>query len=266
MGIPECECPAWSSAGEDVEELAFLVLYFECTTGEQYIPKEVTKCSCALRVFMHRLFLKSQTRRVLSSAQLKINFPPEWNRTPRTQLSWPTLCTRRHQWADACFKVKQTTIYAMASWVTPRPLPVVTAFSILKLLEFKVYLQFLLLHLYQRYQQCEFLSLKASKQEFPCALHWFCSSPPARTASSVWAQAGKEQPQDHHIERTFYWKQNSDDYQQFHGEAKFLSKKYTTVLLHLHYIFWDLLFLSNKSWNTEAIKTVFPVHVSFPQL
>lgn len=194
MGIPECECPAWSSAGEDVEELAFLVLYFECTTGEQYIPKEVTKCSCTLRVFMHRLFLKSQTRRVLSSAQLKINFPPEWNRTPRTQLSWPTLCTRRHQWADACFKVKQTTIYAMASWVTPRPLPVVTAFSILKLLEFKVYLQFLLLHLYQRYQQCEFLSLKASKQEFPCALHWFCSSPPARTASSVWAQAGKEQP------------------------------------------------------------------------
>lgn len=48
---------------------------------------------------MHRLFLKSQTRRVLSSAQLKINFPPEWNRTPRTQLSWPTLCTRREQWA-----------------------------------------------------------------------------------------------------------------------------------------------------------------------
>lgn len=99
------------------------------STAEQYIPKEVTKCSCALRVFMHRLFLKSQTRRVLSSAQLKINFPPEWNRTPRTQLSWPTLCTRRNQWADAGFKAKQPTADATANGATPRPAPARTAFS-----------------------------------------------------------------------------------------------------------------------------------------
>lgn len=55
-----------------------------------FLPREVTKCSWALRVFMQRLFLKSQILRVLSSAQLTMNLPPGWNNTPRTQLSCPT--------------------------------------------------------------------------------------------------------------------------------------------------------------------------------
>lgn len=132
---------------------------------EQYIPKEVTKCSCALRVFMHRLFLKSQTRRVLSSAQLKINFPPEWNRTPRTQLSWPTLCTRRDQWAGWELSIPHLTLRY------PCLAPQGQRCSSWNLPELTAYLQFLLLHLYQLSQQCKFLCLTANKQQSSCDLH-----------------------------------------------------------------------------------------------
>lgn len=62
--------------------------------GSRSLPREVTKCSWALKVFMQRLFLQSQILKVLSSAQLTMNFPPGWKSTPRTQLSWPT-CTRQ---------------------------------------------------------------------------------------------------------------------------------------------------------------------------
>lgn len=54
------------------------------------LPRDVTKCWCASKVFWVLLFLMSHTRIVLSSEALMTNFPPGWNTSPRTQLSCPT--------------------------------------------------------------------------------------------------------------------------------------------------------------------------------
>lgn len=53
------------------------------------LPKEVQKCWWAWSVFVHRLFLISQIRTVLSSLAVNMYLPPGWKVMPRTQLSWP---------------------------------------------------------------------------------------------------------------------------------------------------------------------------------
>lgn len=52
-------------------------------------PMVVQKWEWASKVFMQRLFRRSQTRRVLSSLAEVRYLPPGWNARPRTQLSWP---------------------------------------------------------------------------------------------------------------------------------------------------------------------------------
>lgn len=52
------------------------------------------KCLWASKVFAQRLFLRSQTRKVLSSLADIRNLPPGWNTTPLTQLSCATRTNR----------------------------------------------------------------------------------------------------------------------------------------------------------------------------
>lgn len=60
-----------------------------CLKDETTLPREVQKCRWASIVFMQRLLRVSQTRRVLSSLADKMNLPPGWKTTLRTQLSCP---------------------------------------------------------------------------------------------------------------------------------------------------------------------------------
>lgn len=174
---------------------------------------------------MHRLFLKSQTRRVLSSAQLKINFPPEWNRTPRTQLSWPTLYIRRDQWAG--WELSSIPHLALRHTEGPLPGPTRTAPSSRDLSELTAYLQLLLLHLYQSSQQCKFLYLKANKQQSSCDLLQFCSPPPVPPPSPARIWAGNSRlwptgsPTRGH-DMILHRRHNSDHYQHFCKQTKLL--------------------------------------------
>ena len=59
------------------------------------LPRQVRKCVWAFSVLVQRLLAMSQTRRVLSSAAERRNFPPGWTRRDLTQLSWPVSVNRQ---------------------------------------------------------------------------------------------------------------------------------------------------------------------------
>lgn len=171
---------------------------------------------------MHRLFLKSQTRRVLSSAQLKINFPPEWNRTPRTQLSWPTLCTRREQWAGW-----ELSIPHLTRWQTEGPCLALQGQLLKPLRAHSLSAVSIITHTYQLSRQCKFLYLKANKQQSSCDLHQFCSPAPAPPPSParIWAGNSSLRPTGSPTSANnviFHRKQNSECYQHFCKQTKLL--------------------------------------------
>ena len=214
---------------------------------------------------MHRLFLKSQTRRVLSSAQLKINFPPEWNRTPRTQLSWPTLCIRRNQWAGACFKAKHSTIYAMANWVTPCPAPARIAFSFLKPIRTQSLSSVSIITSISALPTMRVPVLEGKQTEvFMWSALILLPTPSINIQSSQnrgWKTVVHSLWEDPHAERTRHF---TEDKIQMIISISVDKPSYPSQKLHhstpafvLH-ILRFLVFLSNNEiWNIEAIKTVY---------